>query len=524
MQKILLALIICFFSQNSYATDFSATGTIDGTQSANFIVNPGGRVIVFGAGYNTTTYQNYYSVSNLTPFYSPNAISVPSGFTDAANVPSGQYDIRPYSIYNIVVKGAGLYSFQVTDPAHAPNWTGSTIDLMAALYVTAGNATAFDSNNTLTNLVALNDDVTGGANPYPLFYYNSSATDCMSMSLVYFPWGSISGSQNVQITASGPGQIANACSSLGPSTADTQASLETNASALQAIYNLQSSIINNGLSYDCALFDVHGLCLSTGGRYSNTNTPTGDSAGALVIGAYRLNEQVRVGVYLDQGGVSNSLPSGLHLKQGNPLFGAFLVWQANQDGLGAQIKLATGYDEANLSVTRAVVGTSEAGTGTTKLSSQALSLVGSLGFEMQGGWLATPYAGLRRSQVKADGYTESDAIDAPLTYGKLKQAATTLQLGVKASANLSSQMAVNGSLGIEHDTNNNQGVYSASGVDNLTAIVFNSNINKTRPVASLGATFSVDYRQQLAFNLMYREEAFSHSSSTSAYGTYTIGF
>lgn len=143
----------------------------------------------------------------------------------------------------------------------------------------------------------------------------------------------------------------------GPSTEDTQASLVSNASALQAIYNLQSSIINNGLSYDCALFDAHGLCLSTGGRYSNTNTPTGDSAGALVIGAYRLNEQVRVGVYLDQGGVSNSLPSGLHLKQGNPLFGAFAVWQANQDGLGAQIKLATGYDEANLSVTRAVVGT-----------------------------------------------------------------------------------------------------------------------------------------------------------------------
>ena len=177
MQKILLALIICFFSQNSYATEFSSTGTIDGSQSANLIVNPGGRVIVFGAGYNTTTYQNYYSVSNLTPFYAPNSISVPSGFTDAANVPSGQYDIRPYSIYNIVVKGVGLYSFQVTDPAYPTNWTGSTIDLMAALYVTSGNLSAFDSSNTLTNLVALNDDVTGSANPYPLFYNNSSATD-----------------------------------------------------------------------------------------------------------------------------------------------------------------------------------------------------------------------------------------------------------------------------------------------------------------------------------------------------------
>ena len=87
---------------------------------------------------------------------------------------------------------------------------------------------------------------------------------------------------------------------LTPNVADTQTSLNNNLAGLQGIFNLQTSTINNGLNYDCSLFDVHGLCISTGGRYTNTNTPTGDSTGALVIGGYRVNDHIRVGVYLDQ--------------------------------------------------------------------------------------------------------------------------------------------------------------------------------------------------------------------------------
>ena len=312
---------------------------------------------------------------------------------------------------------------------------------------------------------------------------------------------------------------------LGPSQIDTQTSLNNNLASLQGAFNLQSSIINNGLNYDCSLFDVHGLCISTGGRYTNTNTPTGDSTGALVIGGYRVNDNVRVGAYLDQG-VSSSTPTGINLKQHNPLFGAFGVWQARQDGLGAQVKVAAGYNDSDMTVTRAVVGTSEAGSGSTSLISQAVSLVGSYGVEMQGSWIASPYVGIRYTDVKAGGYTEASSatVTAPLSYASLSQSTTSLLAGIRWSGKLTDRVGLNGSVGVEQDVSNNNSSYTATGVDGLTSIVFNTDINKTRPVASVGTTVSIDKRQQLAFSVMYREEAFSKSSTTTAYGTYTIGF
>ncbi len=311
----------------------------------------------------------------------------------------------------------------------------------------------------------------------------------------------------------------------GASTAETQQSLVNTAQALQGAFNLQTSIISNGLSYDCSLFDVHGLCISTGGRYTNTNTPSGDSTGALVIGGYRVNDNVRIGAYLDQG-ISSSLPTGISLKQHNPLFGAYGVWQARQDGLGAQVKVAAGYNDSDMTVTRAVVGTSEAGSGSTSLISQAVSLVGSYGVEMQGSWIASPYFGIRYTDVKAGGYTEASSatVTAPLSYASLSQSTTSLLAGIRWFGKLTDRVGLNGSIGVEQDVSNNNSNYTATGVTGLTSVVFNTDINKTRPVASIGTTVSIDKRQQLAFSVFYSEQAFIKSSTTSAYGTYTIGF
>jgi autotransporter-associated beta strand protein len=312
---------------------------------------------------------------------------------------------------------------------------------------------------------------------------------------------------------------------LSASSVDTQQSLYNTSSELKGAFNLKNSIINNGLNYDCSLFDMHGLCISTGGRYTNTNTPTGDSTGALVIGGYRVNDNVRIGAYLDQG-VASSLPTGIKLKQHNPLFGAFGVWQARQDGLGAQVKLAAGYNDSDMTVTRGLVGTSDAGSGNTSLTSQALSILGSYGVAMQGSWIASPYVGIRYTDVKAGGYTEasSSAVTAPLSYASLSQSTTSLLAGIRWSGKLTDRLFLNGSVGVEQDVSNNNSSYTATGVDGLTSIVFNTGTNKTRPVATIGTAVSIDNRQQLAFSVMYREEAFSKSSTTSAYGTYTIGF
>ena len=309
------------------------------------------------------------------------------------------------------------------------------------------------------------------------------------------------------------------------SLASTQQSLANSSNALKGVFNLQSSVINNSLSYDCSLFDTHGLCLSTGGRYSNTNTPTADNTGALVIGGYRINDNVRAGLYLDQG-ISSSMPSGINLKHRKPLFGAFAVWQFRQDGLGSQIKVAAGYNDADMAITRQDLGTSEAGSGSTNLTSRAVSAVTSYGIEIQPSWIALPYIGIRYTDVKAGGYKEasSSAVTAPLSYSTLRQSTTSLLTGIRWFGKLSDRVNLIGSVGVEQDVSNNKSSLTATGLDGLTSIVFNTKINKTRAEARVGTSVSIDKRQQLDFTVIYREEAFRHSSSTSAYGTYTIGF
>lgn len=218
-----LAIALPMVAANSWADNMSTYGIIDGAQSAHLITSPvSGNAVVFGEGYNTEAYRAMYSGASLAPWHYGYSIAAPRQFIDAAAVPQSGYEVRPYNVYTIAIRGAGPYTFMVSDPAHDHNYvrTGSnapTIDLMAALYAKSGFVTsAFNSEDTLQNLVVLSDDnsVYGAANPYPLFYQNESATDCVTLSLVYFPWSSIQTPAQVNIFASGMGQVVHSCGDL----------------------------------------------------------------------------------------------------------------------------------------------------------------------------------------------------------------------------------------------------------------------------------------------------------------------
>ena len=314
-----------------------------------------------------------------------------------------------------------------------------------------------------------------------------------------------------------------------PSAASTLASITTASQAIASQFAgfAMSTNYANMNTYDCGLFDQDGGCFSVGGRYSdvNGNNNTDSSSSALVVvGGYKLNNHFRVAGFIDQQ-ANSSTPNGITLDNKGPMVGMSLVWNQHPDHLGYQVKVANAYQSKDLSITRTATGDAEAGRGDTEIAVQ--SYVAEVSYQFSDGVKTSyrPYFALRRAIIKQDGYTETD-VGSPLTFNTLEDKSTTVIMGMKAKYKLSNQVTLNGALGVEHDVDNDIDKLQAtsSTITGLTAVDFNSSINKTRPVATLGATYHIRPNQTLSAQTQYQELAYTSTSGKTAYVNYTVGF
>jgi len=314
-----------------------------------------------------------------------------------------------------------------------------------------------------------------------------------------------------------------------PSAASTLASITTASQAIASQFAgfAMSTNYANMNTYDCGLFDQDGGCFSVGGRYSdvNGNNNTDSSSSALVVvGGYKLNNHFRVAGFIDQQ-ANSSTPNGITLDNKGPMVGMSLVWNQHPDHLGYQVKVANAYQSKDLSITRTATGDAEAGRGDTEIAVQ--SYVAEVSYQFSDGVKTSyrPYFALRRAIIKQDGYTETD-VGSPLTFNTLEDKSTTVIMGMKAKYKLSNQVTLNGALGVEHDVDNDIDKLQAtsSTISGLTAVDINSSINKTRPVATLGATYHIRPNQTLSAQTQYQELAYTSTSGKTAYVNYTVGF
>lgn len=313
----------------------------------------------------------------------------------------------------------------------------------------------------------------------------------------------------------------------GATTVDTQQSLVNTASALQSTYTLQNSVLANSFSYDCNVFGANDVCVSAGGRNTAVSAANGlNNTSGLLIAAYRVTPSVRVGAYADQNLSVNNAGSTVNLGNNTPLIGLFGAWNENIDGTGTEIKVSAAYGQKNTTVTRQVVGTSEAGSGSSQLNSQGAQVAAKYGFGVTTDVIVSPYIGIRYTQNNMGGYTEgaSSSVTAPLTYSALNTNATTALAGVGASYKGIPKTNLFASAGVESDTNTANGSYAATGVTGLTPVNFNSNPVRTRATATLGASYDIEKNQRLGVTGIYRQEAYQAVSTTTVMATYTVGF
>ena len=312
----------------------------------------------------------------------------------------------------------------------------------------------------------------------------------------------------------------------GPSALDTQASLNSLAPKLRSGFNSQAIATNfaNMNTYECDLFDAKGVCVSVGGQQTYVDNPSSNMTSAAVVAGYKVSPQVRIGGFLNQN-INNNTVSSVHISNSNPLMGLFAVWNQNEDHLGYQVKIANAYQDKDVTTTREVIGSSQAGTGSTTLNTQ--SYVGELSYAFMANedkTLVRPYAAIRYTRIKQDGYTESSSVSTPLTYAALEDRSTTALVGVKLNHKLAEKVNLTGSLGIEQDIDHHVDNLTATGVSGLTSENFNDSIKRTRPVASIGAYYMPVKNQRISADVYYQQLPFQSTGAATAYVNYTIGF
>ena len=313
-----------------------------------------------------------------------------------------------------------------------------------------------------------------------------------------------------------------------PSPSETQASLQYAALQLRGAFNAQTAASNLSLNHDCNLFDVKGLCISAGGRYTAIDNPTTNASAAVVTLGYKLNQNIRIGGFLDQN-INIHTPGSINVANKNPLMGLYAVWNKEASGLGYQVRLANTYQDKDVTTTRIAYGTSgEAGSGTATLNSQSYLAELSYAFQYQDKALVRPYFGLRYTRLKRDGYSEgtTDTVSTPLTFDALSDRSASALIGARLNYQATPKTTFTANLGIEQDIYHKVDNMIATNTDigELNAVAFNSNIKRTRPVASAGAYYDVTKAQRLSGTVSYQQLPFQATGATSLYVNYMIGF
>jgi hypothetical protein len=315
---------------------------------------------------------------------------------------------------------------------------------------------------------------------------------------------------------------------IGATTDDTQKSIVVTATSLQDTFALQNAVLANSLGYDCNKFGSNGVCISTGGRYTAVSAANGlNNTSALLIGAYRLNPNYRIGAYVDQNLSVNNAGTTVRLGNSTPLIGLFGAWNEKLDGTGTEVKVSAAYGKKNTTVTRQIINTSEPGSGSSQLNSQGAQVTAKHGFAVTDKAIVSPYVGMRYTQNNMGGYTEgtSTTVTAPLTYSALNTRATTALAGVGVNYKVNPTVTTFASVGVEADTKTGNGSYSGtnSSISGLTPVNFNANPVKVRASAVLGAYYDMEKNQRFAITGAYRQESYKAVSTTTVMATYTVG-
>ena len=304
---------------------------------------------------------------------------------------------------------------------------------------------------------------------------------------------------------------------------NTYTALANSSYQLNSLLNAQNTALAVNLNSDCTVYGANNVCVGVGGRHTNVSGPsTSQTAGNIQVG-YKINPNVRVGIFLDQG-LSNSSPNNYAVKNANPLAGLFAVYAPSGTNLGTQIKLSAAYSDNSVNINRTALANTEAGQGSSSITTQGAQLEVAYGFEANDQLIASPFIGIRSTRVSRSAYTETSGASFPISYNSTTQSATTAYVGAKVMGHLSPKLTVGASVGVEQDIQNKIDGYSGSiyylGDFNMVG----PSVDRTRAFVSANTDYWIANAQKISLGIYYNQQSLNSANGVTGMLSYTAGW
>ena len=300
---------------------------------------------------------------------------------------------------------------------------------------------------------------------------------------------------------------------------ETKDEINASMNSLKAVTDVNFAQMN---TYDCDFFGDDGLCYSLGGRRSKVTNPNSTTDSLVLTMGKKLSENLRYGL-LYHDNMRHKTPNNLKLSDKTPLVGSLIVWNQNDDGLGLRIKYANAYQEKNAKVTREVVGESEEGKGSTKVTAISNVVEARYVLSKNNKFNYTPYFATRYAIKKQKGYTET-GINSPLTYNGIKDTGVTVLFGSRFNSKITSKLNLDCSIGLEHDIYHSVDKLKPTGISGLTSVNLDSNFKRTRPVVSLGFDYDLSSKIRFSTIFQYQDLAYNSMTETNSYFNFSYAY
>lgn len=314
---------------------------------------------------------------------------------------------------------------------------------------------------------------------------------------------------------------------LTPNADDTLQGIRQNAAGLRSLINTQASALQASLSYDCAVFDENDLCVSAGGRYTNSGEGSVASQGGLLVVGYRPTANTRVGVFADQSLDSNS-PSNITQSKNEPTLGLFGNWALNKDGRGLNLRVSAAFSNSDLTIGRAASTTAEGGQGRTSFNGQAYELRANYVVPVSDTLTAIPYIGLRYTRIASGAYTETagSQVTWPVSYRAMAQEALSVVAGANLSWRIMDKFSAHAGLGVQQNLHYRMGDYV--GTSDIPGVAsFNMPMagkTDTLVMANVGAGYEISKTERLGINAQWQQQPSYSRGTSSVMATWSMGF